>query len=95
MANITSILPTHAFEYLKQQLLCYQKMPAHYKVGLDIINMTNIDNYENHQRAELYYYKGEFYRKLGYHEKAKEAYCGAIGFSKDLDLGTLLHFKCC
>jgi len=86
MPKLPSINANHAFEQLKQEILCYLKMPSSFKTGLDLINMTNLEHYDAQQKAELYYFKGELYTRMGYHEQAKQAYAGSIGLCKDFDL---------
>lgn len=88
-----------AYSILREQLLCYLDMPRFYKVGLKIINKTNLDAFEPNQKvmkhssfgvtngmqAELCYLKGEFYRLMGFHEASEKSYATALVYYKEFD----------
>jgi transformation/transcription domain-associated protein len=44
--EIPHLTPPLAFKILREQLLCYLDMPSFYKVGLKIIDKTNLDSFE-------------------------------------------------
>ncbi|RWA11133.1 hypothetical protein EKO27_g3975 [Xylaria grammica] len=67
-----------AFLKLREQARCHYENPDELSSGLDVINNTNLNYFNNQQKAEFYTLKGMFLEKLGQHTDADGAYGTAL-----------------
>ncbi|GAP87643.2 putative FAT domain-containing protein [Rosellinia necatrix] len=67
-----------AFLKLREQARCHYENPEELSSGLDVINNTNLNYFNNQQKAEFYTLKGMFLEKLGQHSEADGAYGTAL-----------------
>ncbi|KAI0870073.1 FAT domain-containing protein [Hypoxylon argillaceum] len=67
-----------AFLKLREQARCHYENPDELSSGLDVINNTNLNYFNNQQKAEFYTLKGMFLEKLGQHNDADGAYGTAL-----------------
>ncbi|KAI1129443.1 FAT domain-containing protein [Nemania abortiva] len=67
-----------AFLKLREQARCHYENPEELSSGLDVINNTNLNYFNNQQKAEFYTLKGMFLEKLGQHNDADGAYGTAL-----------------
>ncbi|KAH8163639.1 hypothetical protein CIB48_g4614 [Xylaria polymorpha] len=67
-----------AFLKLREQARCHYENPEELSSGLDVINNTNLNYFNNQQKAEFYTLKGMFLEKLGQHGEADGAYGTAL-----------------
>ncbi|KAI1169286.1 FAT domain-containing protein [Nemania serpens] len=67
-----------AFLKLREQARCHYENPDELSTGLDVINNTNLNYFNNQQKAEFYTLKGMFLEKLGQHTDADGAYGTAL-----------------
>ncbi|KAI8950750.1 FAT domain-containing protein [Xylaria longipes] len=67
-----------AFLKLREQARCHYENPDELSSGLDVINNTNLNYFNNQQKAEFYTLKGMFLEKLGQHSEADGAYGTAL-----------------
>jgi transformation/transcription domain-associated protein len=89
LTHLPSILPLHAYNAIKEQLLCYAKMPTYYKIAIDVINSTNMELFEPAQKAEIYQIKGDIYSKMGFFEESEKSFSISLKYHKDYDLAWL------
>jgi len=67
-----------AFLKLREQARCHYENPDELSSGLDVINNTNLNYFNNQQKAEFYTLKGMFLERLGQHNEADAAYGTAL-----------------
>ncbi|CAJ2507489.1 Uu.00g086750.m01.CDS01 [Anthostomella pinea] len=67
-----------AFLKLREQARCHYENPEELNSGLDVINNTNLNYFNNQQKAEFYTLKGMFLEKLNQKEDADGAYGTAL-----------------
>ncbi|KAI1475863.1 hypothetical protein F4774DRAFT_269598 [Daldinia eschscholtzii] len=67
-----------AFLKLREQARCHYENPAELSSGLDVINNTNLNYFNNQQKAEFFTLKGMFLEKLNQKEDADAAYGTAL-----------------
>ncbi|KAI1391135.1 uncharacterized protein F4822DRAFT_175206 [Hypoxylon trugodes] len=67
-----------AFLKLREQARCHYENPAELSSGLDVINNTNLNYFNNQQKAEFFTLKGMFLEKLSQKEEADAAYGTAL-----------------
>ncbi|RYP29890.1 hypothetical protein DL767_006489 [Monosporascus sp. MG133] len=67
-----------AFLKLREQARCHYENPDELTSGLDVINNTNLNYFNNQQKAEFYTLKGMFLEKLKQKEDADAAYGTAL-----------------
>ncbi|KAI0472046.1 FAT domain-containing protein [Xylariaceae sp. FL0804] len=67
-----------AFLKLREQARCHYENPDELTSGLDVINNTNLNYFNNQQKAEFYTLKGMFLEKLAQKEDADGAYGTAL-----------------
>ncbi|KAI0120020.1 FAT domain-containing protein [Nemania sp. FL0031] len=67
-----------AFLKLREQAKCHYENSDELSSGLDVINNTNLNYFNNQQKAEFYTLKGMFLEKLGQHSDADAAYGTAL-----------------
>ncbi|KAI8965638.1 hypothetical protein F5Y11DRAFT_275738 [Daldinia sp. FL1419] len=67
-----------AFLKLREQARCHYENPAELSSGLDVINNTNLNYFNNQQKAEFFTLKGMFLEKLNQKEEADGAYGTAL-----------------
>ncbi|KAI0379979.1 hypothetical protein F5Y04DRAFT_111719 [Hypomontagnella monticulosa] len=67
-----------AFLKLREQARCHYENPAELSSGLDVINNTNLNYFNNQQKAEFFTLKGMFLEKLNQKEEADAAYGTAL-----------------
>ncbi|KAI1429490.1 FAT domain-containing protein [Xylaria sp. FL1777] len=67
-----------AFLKLREQARCHYEHPDELSTGLDVINNTNLNYFNNQQKAEFYTLKGMFLERLGQHADADGAYGTAL-----------------
>lgn len=67
-----------AFLKLREQARCHYENPDELNSGLDVINNTNLNYFNNQQKAEFYTLKGMFLEKLKQKEEADGAYGTAL-----------------
>lgn len=67
-----------AFLKLREQARCHYENPDELTSGLDVINNTNLNYFNNQQKAEFYTLKGMFLEKLKQKEEADAAYGTAL-----------------
>lgn len=67
-----------AFLKLREQAKCHYENPEELSSGLDVINNTNLNYFNAHQKAEFYTLKGMFLEKLKQKEDADAAYGTAL-----------------
>ncbi|KAI2643463.1 FAT domain-containing protein [Xylaria nigripes] len=67
-----------AFLKLREQARCHYENPDELSSGLDVINNTNLNYFNNQQKAEFYTLKGMFLERLGQHSDADGAYGTAL-----------------
>lgn len=67
-----------AFLKLREQARCHYENPEELSSGLDVINNTNLNYFNNQQKAEFYTLKGMFLEKLNQHVDADSAYGTAL-----------------
>ncbi|KAI2623256.1 hypothetical protein GGR54DRAFT_44205 [Hypoxylon sp. NC1633] len=67
-----------AFLKLREQARCHYENPAELSSGLDVINNTNLNYFNNQQKAEFFTLKGMFLEKQNKKEDADAAYGTAL-----------------
>ncbi|ORY71284.1 uncharacterized protein BCR38DRAFT_329400 [Pseudomassariella vexata] len=67
-----------AFLKLREQAKCHYENPEELTSGLDVINNTNLNYFNNQQKAEFYTLKGMFLEKLKQKDEADAAYGTAL-----------------
>jgi transformation/transcription domain-associated protein len=67
-----------AFLKLREQARCHYENPDELSSGLEVINNTNLNYFNNQQKAEFYTLKGMFLEKLGQDNEADGAYGTAL-----------------
>ncbi|KAH9909805.1 FAT domain-containing protein [Xylariomycetidae sp. FL2044] len=67
-----------AFLKLREQARCHYENPEELNSGLDVINNTNLNYFNNQQKAEFYTLKGMFLEKLKQKDDADAAYGTAL-----------------
>ncbi|OTB05774.1 hypothetical protein M426DRAFT_319454 [Hypoxylon sp. CI-4A] len=67
-----------AFLKLREQARCHYENPAELSSGLDVINNTNLNYFNNQQKAEFFTLKGMFLEKLNQKDDADAAYGTAL-----------------
>ncbi|KAH8652325.1 hypothetical protein BX600DRAFT_386637 [Xylariales sp. PMI_506] len=67
-----------AFLKLREQAKCHYENPEELSSGLDVINNTNLNYFNNQQKAEFYTLKGMFLEKLKQKDEADAAYGTAL-----------------
>ncbi|KAI1075256.1 FAT domain-containing protein [Whalleya microplaca] len=67
-----------AFLKLREQARCHYENPEELTSGLDVINNTNLNYFNNQQKAEFFTLKGMFLEKLKQKEEADAAYGTAL-----------------
>ncbi|KAI1339027.1 FAT domain-containing protein [Xylariaceae sp. FL0016] len=67
-----------AFLKLREQARCHYENREELSNGLDVINNTNLNYFNNQQKAEFYTLKGMFLEKLGQNGDADAAYGTAL-----------------
>ncbi|KAI0167042.1 hypothetical protein GGR52DRAFT_581740 [Hypoxylon sp. FL1284] len=67
-----------AFLKLREQARCHYENPEELNSGLDVINNTNLNYFNNQQKAEFFTLKGMFLEKLKQKEEADAAYGTAL-----------------
>ncbi|KAI0019632.1 FAT domain-containing protein [Xylariomycetidae sp. FL0641] len=67
-----------AFLKLREQARCHYENPDELTSGLDVINNTNLNYFNNQQKAEFYTLKGMFLEKLKQNTEADGAYGTAL-----------------
>ena len=63
---------------LREQARCHYENPDELTSGLDVINNTNLNYFNNQQKAEFYTLKGMFLEKLKQKDEADAAYGTAL-----------------
>ncbi|KND93972.1 Transcription-associated protein 1 [Tolypocladium ophioglossoides CBS 100239] len=69
-----------AFLKLREQAKCHYENPDELSSGLDVINNTNLNYFNQQQKAEFYTLKGMFLEKLNQKDEADHAYGTALYF---------------
>ncbi|KAI0012803.1 FAT domain-containing protein [Xylariaceae sp. FL0662B] len=67
-----------AFLKLREQARCHYENPEELTSGLDVINNTNLNYFNNQQKAEFFTLKGMFSEKLKQKDEADAAYGTAL-----------------
>lgn len=67
-----------AFLKLREQARCHYENPEELNSGLDVINNTNLNYFNNQQKAEFFTLKGMFLEKLKQKDEADAAYGTAL-----------------
>ncbi|KXJ92734.1 FAT domain-containing protein [Microdochium bolleyi] len=67
-----------AFLKLREQARCHYENPEELTSGLDVINNTNLNYFNNQQKAEFYTLKGMFLEKLKQNPEADSAFGTAL-----------------
>ncbi|KAI0129256.1 hypothetical protein F4776DRAFT_162016 [Hypoxylon sp. NC0597] len=67
-----------AFLKLREQARCHYENPSELSSGLDVINNTNLNYFNNQQKAEFFTLKGMFLEKLNKKDEADGAYGTAL-----------------
>lgn len=76
--HIPNIEVQDAFVKLKVHVKCYAEVPKHYRVGLDVINSTNLEYFNKEQKSDFYLLKGNFLSLLGNYEEASKNFSTSI-----------------
>ncbi len=84
-----------AFEKLREQIILCLSNALEQRTGLNIINNTNLDYFNEQQKAELFRLKGIFLSKLGADQDANHAYSDAMQICGEYGKGWLSWAKYC
>lgn len=67
-----------AFHKLREQIIICHQQPREHRGGLNMINNTNLEFFNDKQKAELFRLKGSFLTSLGAKQEANNAYSHAV-----------------
>ena len=92
----TPIKPVDHFMRLREQLKCQlHSTGAELQHGYDILRRTNIEHYDDMQKAELLQMQAEFLQALGHGQEANKTYSKALMLCDTLGKGWLCWGQYC